>query len=71
LIRRQIPDVPPAFALILNQLPFSGSHFAWVQFGIRCPVSATHQVRLWNEPDKCPKCGVYLDKSALPFRIWD
>ena len=64
-------DVPPAFTWVVGQLPFSGTRFNWVEFGIRCPVSATHQVRAWNEPGKCPKCGVYLEKSALPYRIWE
>jgi ribosomal protein S27AE len=30
-----------------------------------------YRVRAWNDPDKCPRCGVYMDRSALPYRIWE
>ncbi len=66
------PKVPPKFDLVLNRLPYSGSmHFKWVQYPLQCPVSQVHRVQAWNEPDKCPRCGIYLDKNALPYRIWD
>jgi hypothetical protein len=41
------------------------------RINLQCPVSAIHRVRSWNDPDRCPKCGVYLEKSALPYRLWD
>jgi hypothetical protein len=63
---------PPSFQAVLNRLPPTGvRRLKWLPFEIRCPVSATHRVRVWNDPDQCPKCGVYLDKSALPYRLWD
>jgi hypothetical protein len=40
-------------------------------FKLQCPVSAMQRVRGWDNPDKCPRCGVYLEKSALPYRFWD
>lgn len=68
------PDAsrPPSFQSVLNRLPYAGvRRFRWVQFGLRCPVSPRHRVQCWNEPDRCPRCGLYLEKNALPYRIWD
>ena len=63
---------PPGFQSVLNRLPQTGvKRFRWLPFKIQCPVSALHRVRSWNDPDKCPKCGIYLEKNALPFRLWD
>jgi hypothetical protein len=71
-LRKQITGGAPAFESVLKRLLYvEGRQLRWTQFSVRCPVSATHKVRLWNEPDKCPKCGIYLEKSALPFRIWE
>ena len=69
---RRRPTVPPAFRAVLNRLPQMGiKRFKWLTFELRCPISAFHRVRSWNEPDRCPKCGTYLEKSALPYRLWD
>jgi len=63
---------PPAFAAVLNRLPPKGpKRFKWLPFNIQCPVSTIHRVRSWNDPDLCPRCGIYLDKSALPYRLWE
>ena len=63
---------PPAFMAVLNRLPPAGSkRFRWLPFKLQCPVSAVHRVRSWNDPDFCPKCGIYLEKSALPYRLWE
>lgn len=63
---------PPTFQAALNRLPYTGvRRFRWVEFKPRCPVAAVHRVQLWQEPGKCPLCGVYLEKNALPFRVWD
>jgi len=45
--------------------------FKWVTFEPQCPASPSHRIRLWNDPDRCPKCGIYLEKSALPYRLWE
>ncbi len=69
--RTQIAE-PPPFQSALNRLPVAGARRSrWLQFKIQCPVSAAHRVRNWNDPDKCPKCGIFLEKSALPYRLWD
>jgi hypothetical protein len=63
---------PPSFQAVLNRLPLPGvTRFKWLRFKPQCPVSEIHRVRSWKDPDKCPKCGVFLEKSALPYRFWD
>ena len=63
---------PPSFQSMLNRLPAAGvKRFRWLQFKLQCPVSPLHRIERWNEPDKCPRCGVYLEKHGLPFRIWE
>jgi hypothetical protein len=65
-------SAPPSFQAVLNRLPAMASgRFKWLPFHLQCPVSVAHRVRSWNDPDRCPKCGVYLEKSALPYRLWD
>jgi len=62
----------PSFQAVLNQLPPKGvRRFKWVQFKPRCPVSWIHKVEVWNEPNQCPKCGLHMDKTVLPYRLWD
>jgi hypothetical protein len=66
------PESAPTFQAALNRLAFPGARkHRWVEFRMRCPVSPSHRVRIWNEPDSCPKCGIPLEKHPLPFRIWD
>ena len=63
---------PPRFEAVLRRLPQNHANgFKWVSFQPQCPISPAHRVRAWAAPDKCPRCGVYLDQSATPFRIWD
>jgi hypothetical protein len=63
---------PPSFQSALNRLQYRGiKHFKWLNFKTQCPVSTHHRVQSWNEPNKCPRCGVHLEKGALPYRIWD
>jgi hypothetical protein len=63
---------PPPFQAVLNRLPPRGvKRFKWLSFKLQCPVSPIHRVRSWNDPDKCPRCGIFLEQSALPYRLWD
>ncbi len=72
LMSRRSLNEPPAFQSALNRLAYLELKASqWLQFRLQCPVSALHRVQAWNDPGKCPKCGVYLEKNALPFRIWD
>lgn len=66
------PKGPPNFQSALNRLPYKGvKRFKWLSFQVRCPVSAHHRVQHWSEPGRCPRCGAYLEKNALPYRLWD
>ena len=60
----------PKFAAMLNRLPPRGAR-QWLKFKPGCPVIAWHRIRPWKQPDKCPKCGNFLEPNAIPFRIWD
>ena len=72
VVRLRVPDAGLKIPSELQRLPpLSTKKFKWVSFKIRCPVSPAHRVHAWNEPGKCPRCGNYLDKNALPFRYWD
>jgi hypothetical protein len=69
---QQRNSVPPSFQSALNRLPYRGvRHYKWLNFKPQCPVSPIHRVQNWSETDKCPRCGLHLDKNALPFRIWE
>jgi len=68
--RSNPPKSAPKFATVLNRLPPRGAH-PWLKFKPACPVSPLHRVRAWKQPDKCPKCGTFLEQSAVCFRIWD
>ena len=66
------PERPPVFQSALNRLLLLGAgRSKWVHFRLRCPVSTLHRVESWNDPAKCPKCGLHLEKNVLPYRIWD
>ncbi len=67
-----LPKQPPSFAWALNRLRYSTSKVSdWVKFPLQCPVGPNHRVRSWTDPDRCPRCGVHLEKAALAFRVWD
>jgi hypothetical protein len=70
--RKLAENTPPPLEVVMDRLPPRGiKKFKWVQFKIHCLVSLAHRVQAWNEPGKCPRCGTFLDKSALPFRHWE
>ena len=63
---------PPTFQAVLNRLmPRGAKRFRWLTYKPQCPVSAFHRVRIWNHPDKCPKCGIHLEQGAVAYRLWD
>jgi hypothetical protein len=65
-------EAAPSFLAALNRLPvLGGGRFRWIHFKLRCPASPLHRIQVWNDPGKCPRCGAYLDKSGVPFRIWE
>ncbi len=60
------PEIPP---LQLRSVPAKPP--GWKSLEPACPVSASHRIENWQDPGRCPRCGCYLEKSGLPFRIWD
>ncbi len=65
---------PPALSLpdVLGRLrPTGQKRFRWFSLKLQCPISPQHRVEGWNDPGHCPKCGTYLEKSALPYRLWE
>ena len=60
------PEIPPA-ALIGSPARRKG----WQKHPLACPREPKHRIEPWNDPGRCPRCGNYLEKSGLPFRIWD
>lgn len=63
---------PPGSQWAINRLRYAGEKISdWLKFPLKCPVSHIHKVRVWNDPDKCPHCGGYLEKAALAYRVWD
>jgi len=76
LRRRRQPwqrtNLPPDFQTVLNRLPFKAvKRLKWLNFKLQCPVSPFHRVESWSAPDKCPRCGLYLEQNAIPYRIWE
>ena len=68
------PKTPraPSFAVALDRLPPPNlKNTEWAKFPTACPVSPLHKIKVWKQPGKCPRCGVYLEPGALPFRLWD
>jgi len=67
-----LPNRPPPFLTALARLPARDiSRHRWVEFPLQCPNSARHRIRPWKDPDLCPRCGTHLEKTGLPYRVWD
>ncbi len=43
----------------------------WLELKPLCPVSPSHRIEVWTAPGKCPRCGMFLDRDVMPYRIWD
>jgi hypothetical protein len=66
------PVRPPAFETALNRmLPGGSKRFTWLKYELLCPVAPEHRVAEWRSPGRCPRCGVYLEANAIPFRLWE
>ena len=68
----ELDELPPSAAAWHNRLLFGGiGDSQWVTLKLRCPVSKKHHVEPWTEPGQCPQCGTYLERTVMPYRIWD
>lgn len=61
------PEVPP----VVLADDTGERRLIWKQFKPACPVEGKHQVELWREPGRCPRCGNFMEKDGLPYRVWD
>jgi hypothetical protein len=70
---RRSPGPPPDLATTVPlMLLFGGQkRTRWTQLKLRCPVSRLHWVELWSAPGKCPRCATHLERTGMPWRIWD
>ena len=59
-------EIPP---LQLRTVPTQPP--GWKKVELACPNSDRHRVEPWQDPGRCPRCGCFMEKSGLPFRIWD
>ena len=65
-------DHAPEFAEVAKRLPYTGAaDRQWKEFHVACPVDEEHPIRSWKLPDKCPRCDVFMERSAIPFQRWD
>lgn len=60
------PEIPPA---ALKGSPARKKD--WEKPAPACPMEEKHRVETWRDPGRCPRCGNYLEKNGLPFRVWD
>jgi len=60
------PEIPP---VILRD--GKNPRLIWQKFVPSCPVEAKHSVEAWNDPGRCPRCGNFMEKSGIAFRLWD
>jgi hypothetical protein len=67
------PEIPPVVLRGSSVNPKRGQPrpLVWRKFKLACPVEPKHFVEAWNDPGRCPRCGNFLEKSGLPFRLWD
>ena len=64
-------ELPPLTQL-MRRMPWAGRrNTKREKFVPACTNSKSHVVRPWNQPDKCPRCGVFLERDAFPLVQWD
>ncbi len=61
------PEVPP---VILADAT-GKRRLVWHKFQPACPVEAKHAVEAWRDPGRCPRCGNFMEKMGMPFRLWE
>jgi len=70
-------EIPP---VILRETPAPAKRFKlapkpapliWQDLPLACPAWPKHFVEPWQDPGRCPRCGSFMEKNGLPFRLWD
>jgi hypothetical protein len=70
-ISRQF-NSPPPLEKLSKRLPSMRRLSAPMKaFDLTCLTSPSHTVREWNQPDKCPRCGTFMESNGFPFSLWD
>jgi len=63
---------PSLFSVLADKMLTVGlTQTKWFVLKPVCPVSGLHRTRPWKEPGKCPRCGTWLERTLIPYRIWD
>ena len=76
-LKLNLPDHLHVTKQVINEQPIlpepllAGSASRWVELAVRCPSSAIHRIEEWRSPWRCPICQSCLDKSFVPYRIWE
>jgi len=69
---RKVETAPLSAVAWQNRLLFvAGRRTKWVVLKLRCPNSRSHRIELWEEPGQCPRCATQLERTVMPYRIWD
>lgn len=43
----------------------------WEDREISCPIASSHRIEPWRDPGRCPRCGNFMEKNGLPWKLWD
>jgi hypothetical protein len=43
----------------------------WLELKPCCPTNASHRTEPWTAPGKCPRCGGFMERDVMVFRVWD
>lgn len=43
----------------------------WVAIKPRCRVSPIHRLEPWTHPGRCPKCDIHMERTVMPYRLWE
>jgi len=67
------PEIPPVILgdSSVNPGAVRPARLIWRDLKLACPVDAAHFVEPWRDPGRCPRCGNFLEKNGMPFRLWD
>jgi hypothetical protein len=67
------PEIPPTILgdSSVNPSPKRPAPLVWRQSEPACPVNPEHFVEPWKDPGRCPRCGNFMERNGIAFRVWD